>query len=53
MSANRISIDFASIAAAALNSAQSLLPELVPGGSLEGREYVALNSSFVNSGGPR
>src|SRR6516225_12279087 len=37
------SIDFKLIAAAALASAKSLLPQWLPGGRFEGREYVALN----------
>ena len=37
------SIDFKGIAAAALASAKSLLPQWLPGGRFEGREYVALN----------
>src|SRR6516165_1254321 len=37
------SIDFKVIAAAALASAKSLLPQWLPGGRFEGREYVALN----------
>jgi uncharacterized protein DUF3987 len=37
------SIDFKGIAAAALASARSLLPEWLPGGRFESREYVALN----------
>jgi Protein of unknown function (DUF3987) len=45
MRTNQISIDFDGISAAALNCAQSLLPELVPGGRFEGHEYVALNPS--------
>jgi putative DNA primase/helicase len=36
-------LDFKGIAAAALPSAKSLLPEWLPGGRFEGREYVALN----------
>jgi putative DNA primase/helicase len=39
------SIDFKSIAAAALACARSLLPELVPGGMFDGDEYIALNPS--------
>jgi hypothetical protein len=38
-------IDFGAINAAALRSARSILPELVPNGRFEGREYVALNPS--------
>jgi putative DNA primase/helicase len=38
-------IDFKSIASAALACARSLLPELVPGGMFDGDEYVALNPS--------
>ena len=41
--ARNSSIDFKGIAAAALASAKSLLPEWLPGGKFEGREYVALN----------
>src|SRR6516165_819814 len=37
------SIDFKVIAAAALASAKSLLPEWLPAGRFESREYVALN----------
>jgi len=38
-------IDFKSIAAAALACARSLLPGLVPGGQFDGDEYIALNPS--------
>src|SRR6516225_5749105 len=41
--ARNSSIDFKGIAAAALASAKSLLPEWLPGGRFESREYVALN----------
>jgi putative DNA primase/helicase len=41
--ARTFSIDFKGIAAAALANAKSLLPEWLPGGRFEGREYVALN----------
>jgi len=41
--ARNCSIDFNGIAAAALASAKWLLPDWLPGGRFEGREYVALN----------
>jgi putative DNA primase/helicase len=45
MRANQFGIDFDGIKAAALSSARSLLPGLVPGGKFDGYEYVALNPS--------